>query len=152
MQGENSCSTDAITCGQAQYGGVLLPFRFIVLYSQRGEEEEEIPNRQDLRGTPVSIAEQIYLLCGQQPPHRFLASILVPLFLKYWLTPGLESYLTNESMYGRKEREEEGRSLLGVSRPVNFPAPRRATQSTHTLLAISRTSVPLIASASGSHR
>jgi len=112
MRGENSRSTDAITCGRAECGGVLLPSRFIVLYSQRGEEEE-IPNRQDLRGTPVSIAEQIYLLCGQQPPHRFLASILVPLFLKYWLTPGLESYLTNESMYGRKEREEEGRSLRG---------------------------------------
>lgn len=64
-------------------------------------------------GTPVSIAEQIYLLCGQQPPHRFLASILVPLFLKYWLTPGLESYLTNESMYGRRGREEEGRSPRG---------------------------------------
>lgn len=98
-----------ITCGQAQYGDVFPESRFIVLYSQRGEEEE-IPNRQDLRGTPVSIAEQIYLLCGQQPPHCFLASILVPLFLKYWLTLGLESYLTNESMYGRWGREE-GRSL-----------------------------------------
>ncbi|KYM77097.1 hypothetical protein ALC53_12391 [Atta colombica] len=33
------------------------------------------------------------------------ASILVPLFLKYWLTLRLESCnLTNESMYGRRER------------------------------------------------
>lgn len=83
-----------------------LSSRFIVLYLA-GKKKRYLIDK-IYCGTPVSIAEQIYLLCGQQPPHRFLASILVPLFLKYWLTPGFESYLTNESMYdSKRERRRE---------------------------------------------
>lgn len=97
--------------GQAQYCGVF-PLSIYSFIPVAGKKKWYLIDK-IYCGTPVSIAEQIYLLCGQQPPHRFLASILVPLFLKYWLTPGLESYLTNESMYGRRGREEEGRSLRG---------------------------------------
>ncbi|EFN66228.1 hypothetical protein EAG_05034 [Camponotus floridanus] len=69
------------------------PLLTIHFYTCGGEEEERYLIDKIYCGTPVSIAEQIYLLCGQQPPHRFLASILVPLFLKYWLTPGLENMI-----------------------------------------------------------
>jgi len=109
-RGENFSSLHVISRGQAQYGSVF-PFSIYSFIPAAGEKRYLIDKI--YCGTPVSIAEQIYLLCGQQPPHRFLASILVPLFLKYWLTPRFESYLTNESMYGRRGREEEGRSLRG---------------------------------------
>lgn len=124
--------TRVILRGQARYGGVF-PLSIYSFIPAAGKKKRYLIDK-IYCGTPVSIAEQIYLLCGQQPPHRFLASILVPLFLKYWLTPGLESYLTNESMYGRRGREKKKRDgPYGVSRPVNFPASRRTTQNTHTL-------------------
>ena len=96
-----------ILCGQAQYGGVF-PTSIYSFIPAVGEKKRYLIDK-IYYGTPVSIAEQIYLPCGQQPSHRFLASILVPLLVKYWLTPELESYLTNESMYGWDGRGKEER-------------------------------------------
>lgn len=107
-----------ILCGQAQYGGVF-PTSIYSFIPAVGEKKRYLIDK-IYYGTPVSIAEQIYLPCGQQPSHRFLASILVPLLVKYWLTPELESYLTNESMYGWEGRGKEERRFRWDSRPCKL--------------------------------
>lgn len=140
MQDEKFSSARVTPRGQAQYGAVFL----LSIYSfipVAGKKKRYLIDK-IYCGTPVSIAEQIYLLCGQQPSHRFLASILVPLFLKYWLTPGLESYLTNESMYGQRERGREtegrekrhGRQSLGDIQACKLSyAPANNTKHTYAL-------------------
>lgn len=114
MPGENFSSVRVIPRGQAQYGGVSL----LSIYSfipAAGKKKRYLIDK-IYCGTPVSIAEQIYLLCGQQPPPSLPSLNLgsaVPEILAHPRTRKLLDKRIDVRSREGKEEEEEGRSPRG---------------------------------------
>lgn len=134
--------------GQAQYGGVF-PLSIYSFIPVTGKKKRYLIDK-IYCGTPVSIAEQIYLLCGQQPSPS-LPSLNLGSAVSWNIGSPPDSkvtWQTNRCTVEEGEKKRDG--PYGVSRPVNFSAfPANNTKHTYALSFDLRTSVSLIALASG---
>ena len=82
-------------------------------------------------GTPVSIAEQIYLLCGQQPPHRFPSLNLGSAVPEILAHPPTRKLQLDKRIDVRSKGKKKRDGPYGVNRPVNFSA-SPANRTKHT--------------------